>query len=148
MMLEIRNFENSKQIRVTKFKSMNYSQSLKRIKRITVLSLLLCGAPTIFMVLSIPSWWIYQELALRKAFGSQPPPGVRLERITKPYFTATFSNGKTVDVGPVPANVSNLFHLATGIPAVVLYILLITRYGPKWFRSGKWQRRGVSIAED
>jgi hypothetical protein len=120
---------------------------MKRIRRIIVLSLLLCGAPAIFIVLGIPGWWLYDELALRKAFGAERHAGVKIERITKPY-TVTFSNGKTVDVGSTPANMSNLFHIGTGVPAVLAYVYFIKRRGPAWFRRGNWARRGASIVED
>jgi hypothetical protein len=123
------------------------SHSLKRIKRILALSLLLSGAPVIFIMLNIPSWWIYNHIALRQAFGSERPAGVKVEKITKPY-TVTFSNGKIADVGPTPATLSNLFHFATGIPAVALYLFFIKRHGPEWYRSGKWRQPGVSIIED
>ena len=123
------------------------SKKLKRIKRITALSLLLFGGFAIFILLGIPSWWIYDALAVRKAFGSERPAGVKVERIKKPY-TVTFSNGKTVDVGAMPATLSNLFHFVTGIPAVLGYFYFINRHGPEWFRSGKWSRPGESIVED
>jgi hypothetical protein len=119
---------------------------VKRIKRILALSLLLSGAPVIFIVLSLPSWWLYDELAVRKEFGTERPADVKVEKITKPY-TVTFSNGKVAEVGPMPASVSNLFHFATGIPAVVLYLFFIKRHGPEWYRAGKWRQPGVSIIE-
>jgi len=120
---------------------------MKKIKRIIVLSLLVSGAPVIFILLGIPSWWLYDELASRKAFGADRPAGIRIERITKPY-TVTFSNGMTADVGSTPANMSNLVHIAMGLPAVLAYVCFIKRHGPAWFRSGNWARRGASIAED
>jgi hypothetical protein len=123
------------------------TKCMKRIKRIIALSLLLSGAPVIFILLNVPSLWIYHELAIRKAFGSERPAGVKLVKITKPY-SVTFSNGKTVDVGPLPGSASTLFHLATGIPAVVLYLFFIKRHGPEWYRLGKWRQPGVSIVED
>jgi hypothetical protein len=121
--------------------------SLKRIMRILTLSLLLSGAPVIFILLNIRSWWIYNEIAVRKAFGSERPAGVKVEKLTKPY-TVTFSSGKVADVGPMPASTSSLFHFATGIPAVVLYLYFIKRHGPEWYRSEKWRQPGVSIIED
>src|SRR6266481_4416352 len=97
------------------------TNNLKRIKRIVALSLLLSGAPVIFILLNVPSWWIYNELAVRAVFGSERPVGIKVEKIEKPY-TVTFSNGKIADVGPMPASMSTMFHVATGIPAVVLYL--------------------------
>src|SRR3954463_2250796 len=120
---------------------------MKKIRRIIALSLLLFGGLAIFILLNIPSSWIYNHLALRNAFGSERQAGVTVQRITKPY-TVTFSNGRTVEVGPTPARVSTLFHLVTAIPAVLAYFYFIKRHGPEWYRSGKWQRPGVSIAED
>src|SRR5262245_54550941 len=122
-------------------------QNLKRIKRIVVLSLLLTGGLAVFMFFTIPSCWIYDHRALRKAFGSEVPAGVKVKQIEKPY-TVTFSNGTKADVGPMPATLSNLVHFGLGIPAALVYFYLIKRHGPKWFRSGKWMRRGVSITED
>jgi hypothetical protein len=124
-----------------------YSQNLKRIKRILVLSFLLCGGPIIFVVLTLPSSWIYDDLAVRKAFGTHAPAGLAVQQIKKPY-TVTFSNGQIADVGPIPAIIGNLFHFGIGIPAVLTYFYLIKRAGPEWFRSGKWMRSGVSIIED
>jgi hypothetical protein len=123
------------------------SEVVKRIRRILTLSLLLCGGLAILMLSSIPSWWVYNYLAVRKAFGPAPPAGVKVEQIKKPH-TVTFSNGKTVDVGAVPATLSNVAHFGLGIPAVLVYFYVIMRKGPAWFRSGKWMRQGVSIVED
>jgi hypothetical protein len=123
------------------------NQIVKTVKRIIVLSLLLSGALAIFIFSSIPSWWVYNHVAVRKAFGSAAPLGVKVQEIKKPY-TVTFSNGTTADVGPLPANLSNLAHLGLGIPAALAYAYLIYRRGPQWFRSGKWMRPGVSITED
>ena len=121
--------------------------NLKRIKRTVVLSLLLSGGPVILILLMVPSWWIYNQLALRKAFGSDRPEGVKVDHITKPY-TVTFSNGKTFAVGAMPATVSTLFHVVTAIPAILWYFFFIKRHGPEWFRSGKWLRPGKSIMDD
>ena len=120
---------------------------MKRIKRIVVLSFLLTGGLSVFMFFTIPSWWIYNYVAVHKAFGSQAPADIKVKQIEKP-FTVTFSNGIKADVGPLPATLSNLVRLGLGIPAALAYFYVIKRHGPKWFRSGKWQRPGVSIAED
>src|SRR5690242_4198626 len=61
--------------------SLQLRQSAKRIKRIIVLAMLLSGGLAIFILLNIPSWWIYEQLALRKAFGSDCPPASRSRRL-------------------------------------------------------------------
>jgi hypothetical protein len=111
------------------------------------LSLLLGGGPLIFISMWLPSWWLFNCVALGQTFGPERPPGVKVEHVTKPY-TVTFSNGKTVDVGPLPAIMSSLCHLGIGIPAALAYFYIGKRLGPEWYRSGKWRRQGVSIIED
>src|SRR5262245_33058623 len=120
-------------------RAQQLQQNVKRIKRIVVLSLLLSGGLAVFMFFLIPSWWIYNQVAVRKAFGPESPPGIKVAEIEKPY-TVTFSNGKKVDVGPMPSTLSNLAHFGLGIPAALVYFYLIKRHGPQWFRSGKWMR--------
>src|SRR5262245_13851636 len=105
------------------------SKPVKRLKRIAVLSLLLSGGLAVFMFSSIPSWWLYNRVALRKAFGSEVPVGVKVEQIEKPY-SVTFSNGKKADVGSMPATLSNVAHFGLGLPAVLVYFYLIKRHGP------------------
>ena len=121
----------------------------RQIARILVLSAFVLGGFAIPMLLNIPSYWIYSRLSLRAAFGSDPAArrGVTVQQIAKPS-TVTFSNGKRVDVGMMPATISNLFLLGTALPGLVLYVLLLRRHGPEWFRSGKWSRPGRSIIDD
>jgi hypothetical protein len=65
---------------------------MKRIKRIGVLSLLLSSGLAVFMFASVPSWWLYNYVAVRKVFGLEPPPGVKVEQIKKPYTLSISSN--------------------------------------------------------
>src|SRR5215469_10193654 len=74
------------------------------------------GFVLIWVLPMLPAQWIYNQLAIHKAFGRDAGqlPQVTVKSIEKPS-TVTFSNGAVVDVGLVPATVSSTFHLVVSI---------------------------------
>src|SRR4051812_46787809 len=112
---------------------MTRSGAMQQISRIaTISAMVLIGVLVVWSVW-IPRIWIYKELALRIAFGSEraSQEHITVGQITKPS-TVTFSNGEKIDVGMKPALFSTIFFLVAGPLVLVGYIRLLKRYGPKW----------------
>jgi len=107
------------------------------IWRRSIVVLIFLGGFLIFPLVNVASIWIYNYVALDIAFGSDRAARdhITVQHIKKPS-TVTFSSGERIDVGTGPATVSTLFLLAVGIPLLVCYIVLISRYSPQWFRDG------------
>jgi hypothetical protein len=114
----------------------------RKIWRSLVLTSILFGGLVLVIVLTPPTVWLYDWLAVEVAFGRERAARehITVEYITKPS-TVTFSNGERIDVGLKPAVVSTIFRIGATALLLVCYGLLVMRCGPKWFRiasTGRW----------
>src|SRR4051794_32882182 len=99
---------------------------MQRISRMATVSAMVLIGIALVAAINIPAVWIYEELALRIAFGPERASRehITVEQITKPS-TVTFSNGEKIDVGMKPAIFSGIFRLAVTGPIMFGYYLLL-----------------------
>lgn len=105
------------------------------IWRMSVVVLIFTGGFLIFPLANFASIFVYNHVAVQTAFGPDRAARehITVQQIKKPS-TVTFSNGERIDVGMGPATASSLFFLGAGIPLLIGYIVLMSRYSPLWFR--------------